>query len=69
RDMRTLTRAEGQHAPTLGHLVQQTGTDTALLIARAGQPTPDAPPTFVATAHVDANGAIQRLRFLGNALN
>ncbi|WP_244138306.1 LWXIA domain-containing protein [Burkholderia stabilis] len=69
RDMRTLTRAEGQHAPTLGQLVQQTGTSKTLLISRAGQPTPDAPPSFVATAHVDANGAIHRLRFLGNALN
>ncbi|MCA3852741.1 MAG: LWXIA domain-containing protein, partial [Burkholderia sp.] len=69
RDMRTLTRAEGQHAPTLGQLVQQTGSGTTLLISRAGKPTPDAPPAFVATAHVDANGAIHRLRFIGNALN
>ncbi|AZQ55867.1 LWXIA domain-containing protein [Burkholderia cenocepacia] len=68
RGMRTLTRVDGVHAPSLRALVRQTGVDTELLIARAGTVTPDAAPEFVAYARIDVNGAIKPPKFVGNTL-
>ncbi|WP_412024130.1 LWXIA domain-containing protein [Burkholderia cepacia] len=68
RDMRTLKRVEGTHAPSLRALVRQTGVDTDLLITRAGKVTPNAAPEFVATARINANGAITSPKFVRNAL-
>ncbi|WP_175911594.1 LWXIA domain-containing protein [Burkholderia sp. BCC1640] len=68
RGMRTLRRVDGTHAPSLRALVRQTGVDTELLIARAGPVTPDAAPEFVASARIDANGAIKPPKFVGNTL-
>ncbi|RQR57758.1 LWXIA domain-containing protein [Burkholderia sp. Bp9125] len=58
RGLRTLTRIEGGHLPALRDLVRETGRDAHVLIARAGTPAADAPPAFIATAHVDAQGGL-----------
>ncbi|KVN62473.1 LWXIA domain-containing protein [Burkholderia stagnalis] len=58
RGLRTLTRIDGGHLPALRDLVRETGRDAHVLIARAGTPAADAPPRFIATAEVDAHGAI-----------
>ncbi|MGN7983768.1 LWXIA domain-containing protein [Burkholderia sp. 22313] len=68
RGMRTLKRVDGTRAPSLRALVRHTGVDTELLITRAGKVTPAAVPEFVATARIDANGAITPPKFVGNTL-
>ncbi|WP_175732241.1 LWXIA domain-containing protein [Burkholderia ambifaria] len=68
RGMRTLKRVDGEHAPSLRALVRQTGVDTELLITRAGKATPAATPEFVATARIDANGAIRPPKFVRGKL-
>ncbi|WP_254602515.1 LWXIA domain-containing protein, partial [Burkholderia metallica] len=68
RGMRTLKRIDGADASSLRTLVRQAGVDTALLITRAGKLTPATAPDFVATARIDANGAITAPRFIGRKL-
>ncbi|WP_242610607.1 LWXIA domain-containing protein [Burkholderia vietnamiensis] len=68
RGMRTLKRVDGADAASLRALVRQTGTDTVLLITRAGKITPAAVPEVVATARIDANGAIAQPKFVGGKL-
>ncbi|WP_244140926.1 LWXIA domain-containing protein [Burkholderia vietnamiensis] len=68
RGMRTLKRVDGADAASLRALVRQTGTDTVLLITRAGKITPAAVPEVVATARIDANGAIAQPKFVSGKL-